>query len=350
MNILNKDYVKITKARDIKFLEDEYKNIISLQERGVYPLEYEFPVTLQFELTTHCNVYCKHCYNNSGCNSNVDKMTPEKWKSFARYLVERGGIFQCVISGGEPLLLGDDVFEIMDILHDDGTSFLVISNGFLMTPKKAEKFSKYRYKWFQISIDGNTSQIHDEFRQRDGSWEKAVNAAILLSNEGIPLTIAHTVTPCNYINVDKMCHLAYQLGAGSIILGEVNPSGRSANNLDLTLNYKQKNIFYKMVDELIDYYSGKMLVQRSSSTKNQLTRYQNTPNSGAIIRPNGDVRIDCMAPFTIGNILEDDFEYIWESKAKDCWKDSRVIEYINGFNDNDVNDNYKNYFDKDVRL
>ncbi|MBQ8693851.1 MAG: radical SAM protein, partial [Synergistaceae bacterium] len=162
-----KDLVKINFYRDLKAAKDETENLKNLIANNLYPEKFLMPLTLQFELTTHCNVHCRHCYNKSGeDNKFQDAMTPENWKNFARYLVERGGIFQCIISGGEPLLLGEDLFEIMDILHDDGTSFLVISNGLLMTPDKAKRFKKYRYKWFQISIDGVNAARHDESRQR----------------------------------------------------------------------------------------------------------------------------------------------------------------------------------------
>lgn len=352
MNTIDKDYVKIARARDNKFIEDEKNRIEFLQDQGLYPKTYNFPLTLQFELTTHCNVKCKHCYNNSGVTNNIkDKMTSDEWKKFAKYIVTKGGIFQCVISGGEPLLLGNDLFEIMDILHDDGTSFLVISNGFLLTEEKVKQFAKYRFKWFQVSIDGYNSKYHDDFRQREGSWRKAVDGAYMISKEGIPLTIAHSVTPQNLSDVEKMCKLAYEIGAGSIILGEVTPSGRSANAYELVLSYDERNYLYQQIESLTALYSGKMIIERSATTKNQLQRYINTPNSGVIIRPNGDIRLDCMAPFVIGNVLENDFESIWLEKAANCWFNQKVSDYVKGYSDdNDFNNVRKNYFDDDVRL
>ncbi len=345
-----RDILKVYKANDMKMIKQEKENIENLINNELYPKVFTFPLTLQFELTTRCNVYCKHCYNNSGDISYPpDKMTAQKWKEFSEYIVKKGGIFQCVISGGEPLLLGDDLFDIMDILHDDGTSFLVISNGFLLTEEKVKRFEKYRYKWFQVSIDGSNAEWHDDFRQRKGSWERAVNGAYMISKYGIPLTVAHSVTPGNLHQVEEMCQLAYELGAGSIILGEVNPSGRSANSLDLLLTIEQKRELYNKIEHLNKYYAGKMEIQRSSSVKNQLQRYMNTPNMGAIIRPNGDIRLDCMAPFLLGNVLDDDFENIWLEKAGDCWKNPKVIEYVDGFNDMDDNE-YKNYYDEDILL
>ena len=117
--------------------------MLALQAAGAYPEKFDYPITLQFELTGQCNLKCKHCYNRSGDADRETLMTPEKWCELSRQIVSDGGIFQCIISGGEPLLLGEKLFDIMDILHDDGTSFVVISNGLLLTKKFARRFNKY---------------------------------------------------------------------------------------------------------------------------------------------------------------------------------------------------------------
>ena len=307
-----KDYVKINFLTDKKHVRDESENLHRLIDAKLYPERFSMPLTLQFELTNRCNVRCRHCYNLSGESNNApDRMTPDNWKSFSHYIVRHGGIFQCVISGGEPLLLGDDLFDIMNILHDDGSSFLVISNGLLMTPDKVKKFTKYRYKWFQISIDGADSQTHDSFRQRQGSWEAAIKAVFMLVNSGIPVMIAHTVRPDNLCEIDSMCNLAYQLGSSGIIIGEVMPSGRSFLNPEILLNHDQKNFLQEKILENMNKFSGRMMIQRSSGTKIQLMRAQSSPNTGAIIRPDGNIRLDCVAPFVIGNVLDDDFCEIW---------------------------------------
>ena len=87
-------------------------------------------------------------------------MTPEKWCDLARQIV----------------------FDIMDILHDDGTSFVVISNGLLLTKKMARSFNKYLCFRFKISIDWATAQLHDEFRGVEGSSARAVNGALEISD------------------------------------------------------------------------------------------------------------------------------------------------------------------------
>lgn len=314
-------------------------------EVGTYPLS-----SLHFELTSRCNAFCKHCYNNSGINNNEDAMTPKKWLEFSKYLVNKGGVFECLLSGGEPLLLGNSLFDIMDVLHEDGTIFLVMTNGQLLTDDIAKKLKKYKYHWLQVSIDGATKEYHDSFRQVEGCWEKAVKGAVAITNNGIPLKIAHCVTPYNLDGISDMCDLAYSLGASSIMIGGISLSGRTGNNQDLLLSDNELVRMRAFIEENRIKYQGKMKVKSANSVKQGLINHSKRPRSGVVIRPNGDIRIDGMAPFVIGNILESDFTDIWERKIDCCWQDSRVKNFILNFGEDDRNRKYINYLEHDILL
>lgn len=349
---MNKDYIKIFEAVDAKRAKQEKENIKIMQEAGAYPCAFSYPTTLQFELTGACNLACQHCYNRSGDKDRVQytSMTPVKWKELAHQIVQDGGIFQCIISGGEPLLLGEDLFDIMDILHDDGTSFVVITNGMLLDAEKAKRFSKYRYFWFQISIDGSTDSLHDEFRGVQGSWKNAVNGAMEITNNGIPLVIAHSVTPKTLPYLEDMVRLAYSVGAGSIMIGEILPSGRAISHEDILLSHEQRNDLYGQIDMLSKKYAGKIKIERSMNITSSMERYVSQPNSGGIIRPNGDFRLDCMAPFTIGNVLDEPIGVIWEKKGKDAWHHAKVLEYIQSIDAEKQQGNIQNHVSDDIRL
>jgi len=311
-----------------------------------------FPIaSLQFELTSHCNVECKHCYNNSGVNNEMeDAMTAEKWISFAKYLAERGGVYETILSGGEPLLLGESLFKIMDILHGSDKYFMLLTNGYLLTEEMVKRLKKYHYHWLQVSIDGISAEYHDAFRKRRGSWENAVKGAKIVSNNGIPLKIAHCVTPYNIYNINEMCDFAYFLGASEIIAGKLCFSGRVTQNQNLMLSKEQERFLFNKIEENALKYKGRMRVKSSNSIRLGLERHMKKPDSSAIIRPNGDIRIDGMAPFVIGNILHDDFSEIWKKKIKMCWNDPRVKEYISNFDENDKNLKYINYVEKDINI
>jgi len=345
-----KDYIKINRSIDEKNLKVIQHNIAELQKMGAYPRKFDYPITLQFELTGQCNLACKHCYNRSGDRDRKTLMTPDKWCELAHQIVDDGGIFQCIISGGEPLLLGDKLFEIMDILHDDGTSFVVITNGLLLTKDKVKRFEKYRFFWFQISIDGADELTHDTFRGVKGSFKNAVNGALEISHAGIPLVIAHSVTPQNIDKIEDMVILAYNLGANTVILGEVLPSGRAMKNKDIIMTEEQRNILYGKIYELNERYKGKITIKRSSELRFQMERYKMEVNAGGIIRPNGDFRLDCMAPFTIGNVLKDPLRTIWKEKGITAWESKEVQNFINSISIHEQSGNVRNHVDKDIAL
>lgn len=347
-----KDYIKIYEAVDAKRTKQEKENILAMQAAGIYPESFSFPMTLQFELTGACNLKCKHCYNRSGDADRIQhtRMTPDKWKALAKQVVAEGGIFQCIISGGEPLLLGDNLFDIMDILHDDGTSFVVITNGMLLDKQKAKRFAKYRYFWFQISIDGSTADLHDSFRGVEKSWENAVNGAMEISANGIPLVIAHSVTPQTLPYLEDMIKLAWSVGAGSIMIGEILPSGRAVYNEDILLTCNQRNYLYEKIDELSKKYANKIKIERSMNVSSSMERYVNQPNSGCIVRPNGDLRLDCMAPFVIGNVLEESIKEIWDKKGKDAWHNQKVLDFIESLDHESQRGNILNHVSEDIKI
>lgn len=324
----------------------------ALEKAGLYSKEKIFPLaTLHLELTSHCNARCKHCYNNSGIQNAIsDAMTPQKWISFSKYLVEHGGVFECIISGGEPLLMGDSLFDIMDIFHYDDTIFLLQTNGYLLTENIVKRLKKYHYHWLQISIDGITAKYHDSFRQKDGSWEKAVNGAKLVATNGIPLKIAHCVTPQNLNAIDEMCSFAYSLGAAAITVGELCFSGRVAQNKDLLLSNEDRKILYQKVKENFLRYRGRMRVKTSNGIRFGLERQRKRPYTTAFIRPNGDIRVDGMAPFVIGNIITDDFIEVWANRIKESWNDPQVIDFIDGFDEDDRNYSLVNFVNDDIYI
>ena len=320
------DYLK----KQIRMEVQQQKKSVEAQkaaiENGMYPPTFSMPLSLQFELTGHCNMKCRHCYNRSG-DLPPDIMTPEHWKKLSQEIVTHDGIFECILSGGEPLLLGNSLFDIMDILHDNGSVFMFITNGALMTKDTVQRLKKYRYKWIQVSIDGSTAEAHDSLRQVPGSWEKAVNAALMIADAGIPLAIANTVTQETISDLPQMANLSFSCGAALLITGEVFPSGRGALNSDLLLNNEQRAMFWKLIEEQRGIYAGRMQIQRSMSNRTQLEGVADLPVAGAIIRPNGDIRLDCIAPFVMGNVANAQFYEQWQ-KGKNSWQDKKVKDYI----------------------
>ncbi|MCK4648605.1 radical SAM protein [bacterium] len=312
-----------------KYLQRFAKAIQARQQNKQYPMQFQKPLGCQLELTDKCNQKCIHCYNRSGEKRNLGtELSINQWKDIARQLGE-AGIFECIISGGEPLMLGKNLYEIMDILSSYGIRFIFITNGMLLDEKVIKKLTKYRYAWIQLSIDGSRPNLHNWIRGAKGSWKRAVKAAFLVKEAELPLVIAHVVMKQNIDFFEEMVELSYNLGAKRLMTGSFIYAGRAILNANkIKLTKKDKDRLWAMIKKKADEYVGKMEVVKASDVPLSLRHRLIQPNSVLLIRPNGDVRFSCEAPFRIGNVLNNTVMEIWENIGKNVLQNPTVIKYV----------------------
>lgn len=300
--------------------------IKEFQDKKFYPTELETPLGCQLELTHSCNLRCIHCYNCSG--KKRPELSFKKWMNIARQL-SKMNLFECVISGGEPLLLGDKLFKIMSVLHDSGVKFIFITNGMLVNERTIDKLSKYDYYWVQVSIDGSQPAIHDKIRSVKGSWKRAVNAANLFSQIKLPLTIAHVIVKDNVNYLEEMVETSYLLGALRMIVGKFVYSGRAIANRK-KLEFSKKDILnaYKLLEVKRQEYMNKMDIATPMDPVLYLRYRTIEPCNVILIRPNGDVKLDCVLPFKIGNVTKENIQSIWDKIGKNAWTRPEILNYI----------------------
>lgn len=128
------------------------------------------------------------------------------------------------------------------------------------------------------------------------------------------------------------------------------PSGRAISNPNLIFSKEQRNYLYQKIDELSKKYYGKITINRAAGLKTQMARYVSEVNGGGIIRPNGDFRLDCMAPFIIGNVLETPLKKMWQAKGINAWQSPKVQEYIQSIQDSQQMGNIRNHVDTDILI
>ena len=106
----------------------------------------------------------------------------------------------------------------------------------------------------------------------------------------------------------------------------------------------------KRIIELTSEYEGTLQIERSMNVVTSMRKYISTPNNGCIIRPNGDVRLDCMAPFVIGNVLKEPFRNIWRNKGINAWKNEKVLRFIESIDEISQKGDIQNHVGKDIVL
>jgi len=298
------------------------------QNKKIYPKKFKSPLGVQLEITYGCNLNCIHCYNNSGNYKEQRKdLSTEQFLAVAEELVEIK-VFECIISGGEPTIR-KDLFELLDILDQNKIKLIFITNGWAVDEKMINKLSNYSYRWFQVSIDGYRPEIHDHIRGRKGSWKRAVNAAKLAADAGLPLVIAHLITKENIEDFEDMIDLALALDALEIIADEAIFTGRASDiYTKLKLSEKETKKFIEILKRKRVEYSDVISIRCSTSPPIQLRQYSLEPNKVALIRPNGDVKLDCITPFVFGNIKRESLQEIWDNGLNCGWKNKKVEQFI----------------------
>ncbi|HNT67311.1 MAG TPA: radical SAM protein [bacterium] len=193
---------------------------------GVPPL-----TTLYLYMTTCCNLGCRHCWITP--NFSKGELSAEQYigvELLAQAIAEAKplGLRFAKLTGGEPTLHPRFV-EIADLLSEQGLWFDMETNGTLIDAKLARYLKEKTRLWFvSVSLDGANSQTHDEFRNKSGSFEAALQGIKNLVMAGFKPQVIMSPHHGNIHEVDELVDLAAELGASSVKFNPVANSGRGA--------------------------------------------------------------------------------------------------------------------------
>jgi AdoMet-dependent heme synthase len=226
---------------------------------------------IQWDSTNKCNLLCSHCYHNSGkdiqetpkgimsldeTKSMVDdlKQTCERWEFRPTF----------TISGGEPLLRSD-LPNIIEYTYSRGIRTNILSNGTLITSEIAKHLKDFNISVVQISIDGNR-EVHNKIRGRNWAYDSAMEGIRECRDNGIHVTISHTLMKSNVYNLEDVVSGAIKSHANGIgfqtlvpnpLLGEKDPE--FLNCQEMKKAYDQLSILRKKYSDKIDIYQSEVL-------------------------------------------------------------------------------------------
>ncbi len=312
------------------------------------------PLFVVWNFTNKCNLRCKHCYQNASVSLPTEFTTSEALRVVKE--LSDADVTSIAFSGGEPLAR-EDFFEVAGSARDSGMYVTIASNGTLITKDVAKKLAKTVH-YAEISLDGINPKTHDEFRGISGSWDRAVSAIKYLTEEGIIVGVATTVTKHNISEIPKMIDFVEELGADYFICFNFIPTGRATGILDddptpyereEIMKYLYKRLVFNMLQnkKLKIYTTAPQFARVGLEMKGEIlkevctlnptvpcvepaiptTHYTNIPGitpevaefiggcgAGrvyAAISPDGDVQPCVFMPIKLGNLRYKKFEEIW---------------------------------------
>lgn len=308
-----------------------------------------------WNITRRCNLKCVHCYAQSKDQEYSNELTTEQGKELIDDLAQFG-VPVILFSGGEPLMR-KDLPELAEYAVSKGMRAVISTNGTLITKEVAKTLKEIGLSYVGISLDG-LEEIHDHFRGKKGSFQKAMEGIKNCQDAGIKVGLRFTMNKINSKDIPgifdlleekeipRVCfyHLVYA-GRGSKLIEEDLTHEESRAAVDLIMketkrlhdNNKPKEVL--TVDNHADgpYLYLKMLEENPEEAKKvlELLEMNEGNNSGrgfGCISWDGEVHADQFwRHYSFGNIKDTPFSEIWTDTSNELMKQLKdKKKYVQG--------------------
>jgi radical SAM protein with 4Fe4S-binding SPASM domain len=206
------------------------------------------PTLVSFAITRQCNLRCKHCYAESGDSPHPDELSTTGAKRVIQEIAALGTRF-LVFDGGEPLMR-PDIYELIAWARELGLQPFIGSNATLLSTETVDKLKKVGVRIIAISLDGAEAKSHDEFRGREGSWERAVAGIRNVIAAGIPFQISSCIHRHNLTQFEAIASRAREWKALGVEIFDYVLVGRAKRNRALELSPLERR---SLVAEIIQH-------------------------------------------------------------------------------------------------
>ena len=177
--------------------------------------------TVALYLTKACNLSCRFCFYSAGNPFENELTTAEIYRLLDDLKTLNVKTVFCL--GGEPLLR-IDLFEICRYVKANGIQMILITNGTLITRSSAKKI-KEAFSDVQVSIDG-LDEVNQYVRGK-GSFAKAIRGVRYLLEQGVPVTVASTLSRRNIRGLDSFLDQLSAMGVHKFHTTNMQTFGRA---------------------------------------------------------------------------------------------------------------------------
>jgi hypothetical protein len=213
-----------------------------------------------------------------------------------------------VVTGGEPLLRRELTLALIERLEAAGVGVTLNTNGWFVDDAVADRLATCHGLSTFISLDGATSATHDASRGVPGGWARGVAAIDRLLARDIPVRVVHVVTPDTEPETEALVELCWLLGATSVQMTPVVPTGAAARGGDWGVDTAPLR---RIAEQAQQRYPGMPVLLRTGSINEGMAATRRTP-LGLLVRPTGAVRIESVNPFSFGNAGRDGLAACWQ--------------------------------------
>lgn len=281
------------------------------------------PMHVNWNYTYKCNFNCLHCYSRT--RTDYEELSIEEKIRIAQNLI-KSKVFNVNLGGGEPLLC-DDCFEVIKYLSSHGVNVNLSTNGWKTSDATIKKLLDVGLSGVSISIDHIAYDIHDEVRNREGSFEEACTSIKKYVKAGIKVYISTTITAKNYEVLEKIVELGEKLGVYGIDFKRLKTMGNAYKRSDLEIDEKQVEKLYNDIVLWKRKYPIRINLVYGTERIEGVDAGCPCGKTSIAILCNGDISPCVYNTIVIGNMLRDDLSDIWchSSFLKNFRKDFKCM-------------------------
>ncbi len=212
----------------------------------IHKEKYNSPYSCYINLTSKCNLRCKHCFGNYSIPQD-NELNIDEWKKVIDDLIE-SKVFFVNISGGEATQ-SPYFKEFVKYLSKRGMHFILTTNG--VFSKNIRNFiieNKEYLIGLKISLDGPDPESHCFIRlDAQSKYNPAIfnitlNNILFFRKYNIPLTIASVLHKGNIQKIKKFQKLIKRINPISWFISPIIPLGRGDENKLLFESYEYFNV------------------------------------------------------------------------------------------------------------
>lgn len=169
-------------------------------------LDERIPINGGIDLTSACNLRCRHCYINGA----GDCMSAGRICEIIDQAVGQGCLF-LLMTGGEPMM-HPEFAAIYKYARESGLVVTLFTNGTLVDDAVAGLLSDYPPAGVEVSIYGATAAVHDSIAGVVGAFDAALRGVDLLLRAGVKVSIKTMLMALNLHEFAAIRELAGSLG------------------------------------------------------------------------------------------------------------------------------------------
>jgi radical SAM protein with 4Fe4S-binding SPASM domain len=313
---VNKDYAQLTEQLLELIKPDGACPIHDLNLDIIPPFTTKpsAPYRMDLAITYRCNNDCLHCYNARP--RDFPELTLDKWYRILDRLWEIG-IPHIVFTGGEPTLR-NDLPELISHAEQNGQITGINTNGRrLSDPVYVETLVKAGLDHVQITIESHSPEIHDAMVNAHGAWKQTVAGIHNVLETSLYVMTNTTMLTNNSPTLKETLEFLGQVGVPTVGLNALIYSGRGVSvstgigERDLALLLNTARVVTAAHNQRLIWYTPTQYCNFDPMQLELGVKACTAALYNMCIEPNGDV-IPCQSYYqSIGNILKDPWNNIW---------------------------------------